>query len=665
MIGENQLREAKQIFLDTLIRRGIKDQRVLEAMKTVPREAFVRPDQAEFAYDDRPLQIEEGQTISQPYIVALMTEAMQLKPEDTVLEIGTGSGYAAAVLSRIVKKVFTVERHRALANLAQEQLAKQGYNNVTVLCGDGTLGWEEHSPFDAIAVTAGAPSVPQALVGQLATGGRLVIPAGSGLHLQQLLRITRTSQDETETEKLGDVRFVPLIGEQGWRDKEDRTNAAFREEASEPHWLSEQIGKEAITIPSIETADLDGLMRRIGNARLVLLGEATHGSAEFYEMRARITRELIEKKGFQFVAVEADWPDAAQVDHYVRETRTEPTEEPTFKRFPTWMWANRQVLEFVQWLRGHNRQVSSADKVAGFYGLDLYSLHSSINAIIGYLEQVDEETADLARTRYGCLTPWERDPITYGRIALSTKHENCEQDVVAMLNTLMQKRLEYSLHDGRKFLDAVSNARLVKDAERYYRSMYEGSVKSWNLRDQHMFDTLQYLLDFHGPDSKAVVWAHNSHLGNAEATEMGNRGEINVGSLCRRHFGDSAYLIGFGTHQGTVAAAADWGAPMEIKSIVPSAPGSIERLCHETGHQAFFLPLRHGSRELVTNLQQPRLERAIGVIYRPETEMASHYFNASVAKQFDEYIWIDETRAVDALESEAVPGMPETFPFGL
>ncbi|MEP1214948.1 MAG: protein-L-isoaspartate(D-aspartate) O-methyltransferase [Marinobacter sp.] len=216
MSREHNLRKDKQEFLDTLVRRGIKDQRVLDAMKGVPREAFVGPDQAESAYDDRPLQIEEGQTISQPYIVALMTEAMQLKPNDTVLEIGTGSGYAAAVLSRVVKKVFTVERHQLLANLAQERLAKQGYNNVKVLCGDGTLGWPEHSPFDAIVVTAGAPSVPQALVRQLAIGGRLVIPAGSDRHQQQLLRITRTSEEKTETEKLSDVRFVPLVGEEGW-----------------------------------------------------------------------------------------------------------------------------------------------------------------------------------------------------------------------------------------------------------------------------------------------------------------------------------------------------------------------------------------------------------------------------------------------------------------
>lgn len=665
MTMELHLHKAKQVFLETLARRGIKDKRVLEAMEIVPREAFVGFHQADFAYDDNPLPIEEGQTISQPYIVALMTEAMKLEPEDTVLEIGSGSGYAAAVLSRIVKQVYTVERHPVLAKLARERLGRLGYDNVTVLCGDGTLGWPEHAPFDAIVVTAGAPSIPQSLVRQLAIGGRLVIPAGASLHRQKLLRITRVSDDETETEDLGGVRFVPLIGDEGWRDREGTVTAPPRTETGRQAPLSEQIRKEAIHIPSIATVDLEGLMARIGHSRLVLLGEATHGTAEFYDMRARITRELIEKKGFQFVAVEADWPDAAQVDHFVRETRTEPTQEPTFKRFPTWMWANRQVLEFVQWLRGHNRQAGSEDKAAGFYGLDLYSLYSSINAIIGYLEQVDEDLADIARRRYGCLTPWERDPITYGRMALTTKHESCEQDVVSMLHMLMQKRLEYSIHDGRKFLDAIANARLVKDAERYYRSMYEGSVKSWNLRDQHMFETLEHLLDFHGPGSKAVVWAHNSHLGNAEATEMGNRGEINVGSLCRRHFGDSAYLIGFGTHQGTVAAASDWGAPMEIKNIVPSVPDSIERLCHDTGLNAFFLPLRHGSKDLVKQLRPPRLERAIGVIYRPETEMASHYFNASLSRQFDEYIWFDETRAVDALVSEAEPGMPETFPFGL
>ncbi|MEX2365153.1 MAG: protein-L-isoaspartate(D-aspartate) O-methyltransferase, partial [Pseudohongiellaceae bacterium] len=622
-------------------------------------------DLAEFAYDDSPLPIEEGQTISQPYIVALMTEAMQLKPDDTVLEIGSGSGYAAAVLSRVVKQVYTIERHQGLTRIARQRLEKLHYDNVELRCGDGTLGWPEHAPFDAIVVTAGGPDVPRSLVRQLVIGGRLVIPTGPSLHEQKLLRVTRISEDEMEIEELGGVRFVPLIGDEGWREVEGRLSARPSAEVERPDPLSELIEKEAIHIPSIASVNLDSLLDRIGDARVVLLGEATHGTAEFYEMRARISKALIEEKGFNFIAVEADWPDAAQVDHFVRETRQQPTEETTFSRFPTWMWANRQVLEFVQWLRGHNRQAGTEDEAVGFYGLDLYSLYSSINAIIAYLEQVDEEAAAVARRRYGCLTAWEHDPVMYGRVALSAKQRSCEQDAVGMLNALMQRRLEYSIHDGRKFLDAVSNARLVKNAEHYYRAMYQGSVTSWNLRDQHMFDTLEHLLDFHGPDSKAIVWAHNSHLGNAEATEMSSRGEINVGSLCRQQFGDSAYLIGFGTHQGTVAAASDWGAPMEIKTIEPSAPDSYERLCHGSGLNAFMLPLRHGSKALVSQLQQPRLERAIGVIYRPETELASHYFSASLPRQFDEYIWFDETRAVDALGPEAGPGMPETFPFGL
>jgi protein-L-isoaspartate(D-aspartate) O-methyltransferase len=319
----------------------------------------------------------------------------------------------------------------------------------------------------------------------------------------------------------------------------------------------------------------------------------------------------------------------------------------------------------VKWLRDYNKRYSSPDKAVGFFGLDLYSLYSSINSVISYLQEVDPELAVIARKRYGCLTPWETDPATYGASALTGRHKGCEQEVVEMLNSLMHKRLDYAQKDGRRFLDAVSNARLVKNAEQYYRIMYEGSTESWNFRDQHMFETLKNLLDFHGPGSRAVVWEHNSHIGDAAATEMGARGEINVGYLCRKHFGDDAYLIGFGTHHGTVAAASDWGAPMEIKTVRPSHPDSYERLCHDSGLNAFMLPLGDQKQRVVKELMRPRLERAIGVIYRPETEVASHYFNAALPLQFNEYIWFDETRAVDALGPEAGIGMPETFPFGL
>jgi len=653
-------------FIALLRRQGIRDKAVLDAMATVPREKFVGIHLLEFAYDDTPLPIEEGQTISQPYIVALMSEALQLKPDDRVLEIGTGSGYAAAILSRLAREVYTVERHHSLAQLAEGRMKDLKYDNVKVLCGDGTLGWPEHAPYDGIVVAAGGPDAPRSLIEQLGIGGRLVIPIGPSTTEQMLLRITRINDEEVEVEELGAVRFVPLIGEEGWEEMEEAARPALRKKpVVKPDPLSEQIERAAIHIPSIESVNLSGLMKRIGDARLVLLGEASHGTAEFYEMRARITQELVRQKGFRFVAVEADWPDASQIDHFVRDTRFEPTEETTFSRFPTWMWANAQVLEFVKWLRHYNEQFPTPDEKVGFYGLDLYSLYSSISSVINYLEEVDAEAAAIARRRYGCLTPWETDPATYGAVALSGKYRSCEREVVAMLHSLMQKRLDYAEKDGRRFLDAVSNARLVKNAEEYYRIMYLGSRDSWNLRDTHMYETLRNLLEFHGPEARAVVWEHNSHIGDSEATDMGTRGEINIGHLCRKRYGKDAYLVGFGTHTGTVAAASDWGAPMEIKEVRPSLPDSNERLCHDAGLNAFQLPLRDRSQRVTRELARPRLERAIGVIYRPETELQSHYFNASLPNQFDEYIWFDETHAVDALGPEAGIGMPETFPFGL
>jgi protein-L-isoaspartate(D-aspartate) O-methyltransferase len=656
----------KAVFIQQLRRRGIKDKAVIRAMEQVPREEFVGVELAEFAYDDTALPIESGQTISQPFMVALMIEALQLKPQDRVLEVGAGSGYAAAVLSQVVEEVFTIERHRVLASQATQRLERLHYNNVQVLCADGTLGWPEHAPFDAIVVAAAGPQPPQSLLEQLAIGGRLVMPTGMSERVQTLQRITRINKDELEIEELGAVSFVPLIGIQGWLEKDDaRHKPDLRRVDELSHTvLSGLIAEVATPIASIEEADLSGLMERIGNSRLVLLGEASHGTAEFYDMRARITRELIEKKGFRLIAVEADWPDAAQINHFVRDTRIEPMEEATFTRFPSWMWANTQVLEFVKWLRHHNQQFEPEQR-AGFYGLDLYSMYSSIHAVINYLEEVDVEAAAVARRRYGCLTPWETDPATYGAMALNQQHSSCEKDVIAILNTLLRKRFNYIMQDRHRFLDAISNARLVKNAEHYYRIMYRASHESWNFRDQHMFDTLQSLLEFHGSGSKAVVWAHNSHIGNAEATEMSARGEINIGCLCRRHYGQSAYLIGFGTHHGTVAAASNWGAPMEVKKVRPSHPRSYERVFHDSEVSALMLPLRYGDQQTVRDLRPSRLERAIGVIYRPETELQSHYFAASLPEQFDEYIWFDETRAVSPLGPESGKGLPETFPFGL
>ena len=393
--------------------------------------------------------------------------------------------------------------------------------------------------------------------------------------------------------------------------------------------------------------DLDPLLERIGNARIVLLGEASHGTSEFYQLRAHITRALIERKGFEFVAVEADWPDAARIDNWVRDLATPPADWQAFSRFPTWMWRNVPVRAFVDWLRSHNATILEHDRRVGFYGLDLYSMYTSIGAVLHYLEEVDPESAAVARRRYACLEPWERDPTSYGLAALSHGYAECENEVVENLQSLVEKRMEYVSRDGYQFLDAVQNARLVSNAEQYYRLMYYGAPESWNLRDQHMFDTLQALLSFHGPASKAVVWEHNSHIGDARATEMGARGEHNVGQLCRQEYGDDACLIGFGTHRGTVAAASDWDGPMEIKQIRPSRHDSYENLSAQTGVDRFILPVsRHADPELRRRLVEPRLERAIGVIYRPESERASHYFRAVLPRQFDEWVFVNDTTAV-------------------
>jgi protein-L-isoaspartate(D-aspartate) O-methyltransferase len=650
--------------------RGVKDELVLEAMGKVPRELFLPKALREFAYEDSPLPIDGEQTISQPYIVAFMAEALMLKGGEKVLEIGAGSGYAAAVLSEIAAEVYTVERLGQLADKAAGTLADLGYDNVHVLHGDGTKGWPQHAPYDGIVVAAGGPQVPESLKEQLKIGGRMVIPVGADQRAQELVRVTRISAGQYCSEDIADVRFVPLIGEEGWFARDDEhalpPRRAKRPARSREEMLVHDLAGAAESFSSIEKADLRPLLERIGSARIVLLGEATHGTSEFYRMRERITRDLIIEEGFRFVAIEADWPDAARVDHYVRHFEYPPSEWTAFARFPSWMWRNNEVRDFVSWLRKHNGTMEKNRRIA-FHGLDLYSLYDSIRSVLNYLDEVDPSSAKVARERYGCLTPWQQDPATYGHAALTGKYPTCEADVVRALTDLQAKRLAYAEHDGERFLDAEQNARLVANAERYYRVMYYGSRASWNLRDNHMFETLRNLLAFHGDDSKAVVWAHNSHVGNAGATEMAARGEHNIGQLCRKEFGDNAYSIGFGTHSGTVAAASEWDGPMEIKDIRPSLPESYEHLCHLTGHARFMLGLRGRDDDLCapSRLGKERLERAIGVIYRPETELASHYFRANLSQQFDEYIWFDDTSAVTPFATAELKGLPDTYPFGV
>ena len=425
--------------------------------------------------------------------------------------------------------------------------------------------------------------------------------------------------------------------------------------------------------------DFDPLVDAIGDARLVLLGEASHGTHEFYRARAQITQQLVAEHGFTAVIVEADWPDAYRVNRYVRGSDGDGGDAGEaldgFRRFPQWMWRNHDVLELVEWLRLHNAAAAAGQPRCGFYGMDLYSLYTSIGAVLEYLDKVDPQAARQARSRYGCFEQFEDDPQAYGYAAGFGMGRSCEGDVVAQLVELQRRAGELARRDGRcpedEYFFAEQNARLVKNAEEYYRQMFAGRVDTWNLRDTHMVDTIDALLQHldrtRGRRTRAVVWAHNSHLGDARATDMGDAGEVNVGQLCRQRWGPGeVFNVGFTTHDGTVTAAADWGGPAELKRVNPSLPGSYERAFHDTGLARFML-LMNESPRAAELLRPRRLERAIGVIYAPRTERRSHYFHASLPAQFDAVIHFDTTSAVQPLERDAPLELEaaETFPSGL
>jgi erythromycin esterase-like protein len=420
-------------------------------------------------------------------------------------------------------------------------------------------------------------------------------------------------------------------------------------------------------------ADHDPVLDLVGDAPLVLLGEGSHGTHEFYHQRAEITKRLIIEKGFGAVAVEADWPDAHRVNRYVRHESDDPDADTAlsgFERFPTWMWRNTVMLDFVEWLRDKNSRRAPNERT-GFFGLDLYSLFNSMEAVVGYLDRVDPEAAKRARYRYSCFEHFGEDSQAYGYAASFDLSRSCEREAINQLVELQRRAMEY-LHrtNGDDFFDAEQNARLVRNAEEYYRSMFRGRQSSWNLRDTHMAETVDALISYlrrRGGNPKIVVWAHNSHLGDARATEMGARGELNVGQLVREKYGSDAVLVGFTTYAGTVTAATDWDDPGERKRVRPALPDSYELGFHEAQIPCFFLGLRGAARTSAL-LAKPRLERAIGVIYRPETERVSHYFRADMPRQFDGVYHFDETRALEPLEKperwhDLEP--PETYPTGI
>lgn len=421
-----------------------------------------------------------------------------------------------------------------------------------------------------------------------------------------------------------------------------------------------------------------GLFDLVGDAQFVLIGEASHGTHEFYAARARMTRRLIEEKGFGAVAVEADWPDAYRVNRYVHARSDDVTAEEAlrgFERFPAWMWRNAVVLDFVGWLREHNDDLGGDERAkAGFYGLDLYSLYRSIHEVISYLDRVDPAAAARARERYACFDHASGgDGQAYGFAAAFGAGESCEEEMLEQLVDLQRHALEYARRDGLiaadDFFYAEQNAKVVQASAEYYRTMFSGRVSTWNLRDQHMAGTLDALVGHlsrqRGRPAKIVVWAHNSHVGDARATELGSQGELDIGQLVRERHPGNCRLLGFTTYTGTVTAASDWGGPAERKWVRPALPDSVEELFHDAGEKGFMLSFGHAP-QAAQALRSARAERAIGVIYRPATERQSHYFRSRVADQFDAVIHIEETRAVEPLERTAGwerGEVPDTYPF--
>lgn len=632
--------------------KGISNTLLLEAFQDIPEAFFLSENLHPYFYEDVRIEKAIEKTEPRVIVVARMLEQLQVKEEEKILITGVDSVYILAALSKIYKEVYAVETTKTYSDWALEILKNIDITNVHIKTGKLENGWKEKAPFNAILSATEFKEIPSSIKKQLKIGAKLLAPVGPDWAHVMLETIERISETDYITKALRDNYFIPKpklipkIGTEVYPDND----------------IIDEIGISSIPFKTIKKFPIDGLLERIGDARVVLLGEASHGTSEFYTARQEITKALIEKKGFNLVCAEADWSDAEQINNYVRNQYQSQDWMP-FARFPEWMWKNKEVLDFVEWLKKYN---SKRNNTIGFYGLDLYGLENSIDLVINYLQDIDPKLATLAKLRYSCIMPYMSNPTVYGKLVKNKKLESCEKVVLKMLFDLLKNKKK--LNHSQAYFYAYQNATVVVDAERYYKAMYYGSAESWNLRDFHMFYTLKSLLDYYGKESKAVVWAHNSHIGNALATEMYARGEINIGHLCKEHFGSKSYNIGFGTHTGTVAAAKNWGEAMRVMPINNSVSESYEQLCHKTNVTNFTLPLReeHSEKKLRDFLSTPRLQRAIGVVYRPKTELMSHYFQAVLPSQYDEYIWFNKTKAITPLATRTgKTSLTDVHPFGL
>lgn len=625
---------------------GIKNKLFLKTLQEITNE-FPALFEKEMETPGKPIIIEPGLIE-----IASMLGQINMQPGKKILAIGIDSLSVMLVLSKIYDQVFVVLSKAEREKFILKKLKNLQIKTVYVTADIWKTDWLENSLFDAILITSEFSEVPNNLKKQLKTGGKLLRAIGKDWKPVIFEIAEKISETEFKEELIREDYFIPKpkilpeILSNGYSDKE----------------IVDEIKVRALSFDPTTDFPMENLLKRIGNAQIVLLGEASHGTSEFYNTRQEITKGLIEQKGFDFVCAEADWSDAEQINNYVRNKNKQRDWMP-FARFPQWMWRNTEVLHFVEWMKNYNAMHQNKH---GFYGLDLYGLENSINLVIKYLEQENIELANLAKSGYACITPYMSDPAVYGKLVQSKQLKSCEKHVLKMLVDLLKNKA--LLNSSPEYFYACQNGAVVVDAERYYKSMFYGGEESWNLRDFHMFYTILSLLSYFGKNKKVVVWAHNSHIGNAVATEMYSRGEINIGHLCKEYFGNKSYHIGFGTHTGTVAAAHNWGDQMEVMPVKESRYDSYENLCFQANIPAFTLPLRpkDSGKKLKEMLSTPKLERAIGVIYRPKTELSSHYFHAVLPAQFDEYVFFKSSKAITPI---AVASAPEKLlpnhPFGI
>lgn len=415
------------------------------------------------------------------------------------------------------------------------------------------------------------------------------------------------------------------------------------------------------------TVDIDTLLDRAGNARIVMLGEASHGTHEYYTWRAKISQRLLREKGFNFIAVEGDWPDCYKLNRYLKNysgTGASAFEVAhTFNRWPTWMWANWETVALAEWLFDHNEHLP-VNKKAGFYGLDVYSLWESMEAIIKYLKINDPGALKIAEEAFQCFQPYRRDEGTGYAYASALVPEPCTQEVVNLLLEIQRKSSHYN-SDQENVFSTEQNAQIAFNAEKYYRALLHGGSQTWNIRDTHMMETLEKLLNFHGRKSKGIVWAHNSHIGDARATDMAANEMHNIGELARRKYGnENVFLIGFGSYQGSVIASRQWGEELRYMIVPPAIENSWEGILHHTGIQNGYV--------LLDDIKKPGIldhalgHRAIGVVYKPEIEKRSNYIPSILPARYNAFVFFDQTKALHALHvSPDGHQMPETYPFGV